>query len=342
MPAYNFPEVDLLETAGLDRIPPELPVAFDATTLAYHLGINTRTLMYLVLKKMDHYKVHTIPKKSGGARIIHAPSDRIKFVQFRILDRIFNKLTYPAHVGAYVPGKTTRETAEVHAGNPVLIVIDIKDFFPSTRRSWVRKLFHDDFHYPHHVASLLADICTVELATPVGTRHGVPQGAPTSGAVCNWVALHKLDKPILEICSRYGMLYTRYADDLAFSHKDCLERPVVDKFIDEVITAISDSGYRVNRKKLRVTRSGRQQRLLGMTINEKPNIIRAQARNLRARIHHCKTKGFDVVAQEMQMGSGKAVLMQIEGLISYYHMINPVKAAQLKGQLEVAKQAHPV
>jgi uncharacterized protein YhdP len=138
------------------------------------------------------------------------------------------------------------------------------------------------------------------------------------------------------------MAYTRYADDLAFSHKEKLDRTVVDKFIAEVLDTIKNSGYRVNRKKLRITRSGRQQRLLGMTINEKPNIIRNQARNLRARIHHCKIHGFEEVAVNMGVLSGRALLHQIEGLISYYHMINPQKAAQFKQQLETAKLAHPL
>lgn len=342
MPAFNATEVEIFDVTELGKIPEILPKAIDATSLAYHLKINTRTLMYLIIRKMDHYKVHTIPKKSGGMRVIHAPSDRMKYVQGRILAEILNKLKYPAHVGAYVQNKTTRETAEVHAGNPLLIVIDIKDFFPSTRRAWVRQFFHEELGYPHIVASLLADMCSVPVTTPVGIRHGVPQGAPTSGAVCNWVAHARLDKPILQICERYGMAYTRYADDLAFSHKEKLDHPTTDKFIAEVVEAIKASGYRINRKKLRITRSGRQQRLLGMTINQKPNIIRNQARNLRARIHHCKTKGFNTVAQEMGIENGQTLLHQIEGMISYYHMINPDKAAQFKQQLETAKQLNPL
>ena len=342
MPAYNYAAVEVFDVTKLPKINPLLPVAIDATTLAYHLGINTRTLMYLIVKKSEHYKVHTIPKKSGGMRVIHAPSDRMKFVQCKMLETFFNPLTYPSQVGAYVPNKTTRETAAVHAGNPLLIVMDIKDFFPSTRRAWVRECLHLDFGYPHNVAGLMADLCTVAVKTVVGERHGVPQGAPTSGAVCNWVAVKRLDEPILKICAKWQMSYTRYADDLAFSHKDRLDHPTTDTFIAEILQVIQASGYRINRKKLRVTRSGRQQRLLGMTINEKPNIMRQQARKLRSRIHHCKMRGFDPVAQDMGVETGKLLLSQMEGMISYYYMINPLKAAQFKAQLDAAKAAHPL
>ncbi len=340
MAGFHKSALEIIDTDS--DFSPELPYFFDSTSLAYRLGIQTRTLMYLIIKKSEHYKIHTIPKKSGGLRIIHAPSDRIKFVQSKLLEVLLNKLKYPDCVGAYVQGKTTRETAQVHAGKPLLIVIDLKDFFPSTRRAWIRQFFNKKLGYSHTVSSLLADLTTVPIETPAGIRHVVPQGAPTSGAVCNWVAYYKLDVPIQEVCKKYNMAYTRYADDLAFSNTERLDRPITDSFLREIGDIIKASGYRINRKKLRVVRSGRQQRLLGMTINEKPNIMRQHARNLRARIHHCKTKGFDQVASEMGISSGNTLRMQIEGMLSYYHMINPVKADQLKVQLAQAKAAHGI
>jgi len=340
MPGYHKNVLEIMDVNPTFNL--ELPYAFDNTSLAYRLGIQTRTLMYLIIKKAEHYKIHTIPKKSGGMRVIHAPSDRIKYVQSKVLELILNKLEYPPCIGAYVQGRTTRSVAEVHSGKPLLIVIDLKDFFPSTRRAWIRQFFNKKLGYPHNVSSLLADLTTVPIETPVGVRHVVPQGAPTSGAVCNWVAHYKLDVPILVVCAKYGMAYTRYADDLAFSHTERLDRPTTDAFLKEIEALIKTSGYRINYKKLRVVRAGRQQRLLGMTINEKPNIMRMQARNLRARIYHCKAKGFDQVATEMGISSGNTLRMQIEGLISYYHMINPVRAGKLKTQLVEAKVVHGI
>jgi len=79
---------------------------------------------------------------------------------------------------------------------------------------------------------------------------------------------------------------------------------------------------------------------LGMTINEKPNIMRTHYRKMRARLHHCKLKGFDVVANEMGVVSGAKLKSEIEGKIAYYHMINPEKAAKLKGQLGEVVAAH--
>jgi hypothetical protein len=141
----------------------------------------------------------------------------------------------------------------------------------------------------------------------------------------------------MELCERWGMSYTRYADDLAFSSSKRLVRKETNQFIKAVEKIIRTSGYAMNRKKLRVARSGRQQRLLGMTINEKPNVMRRDYRRMRARLHHCKLKGFNKVAKEMRLESGAKLESQIEGQIAYYHMINPEKAARLKAQLDEAR-----
>jgi hypothetical protein len=337
MPAFNQTTIEVIDIPKFEKLPETLPWVLDSMSLAHSLGIRNRTLMHIVVGREKMYKRHYIPKKSGGRRMIHAPERMLKFVQGRILERYLTQLTYPEHIAAYVPGRTTRDSAAIHAGKPLLIVIDLKDFFPSTRRSWVRRAIQSEFGYNHQVASLLADLMTVPMDFTYGRRYVVPQGAPTSGAICNWVANVRLDRPIMELCERWGMSYTRYADDLAFSSSKRLVRKETNQFIKAVEKIIRTSGYAMNRKKLRVARSGRQQRLLGMTINEKPNVMRRDYRRMRARLHHCKLKGFNKVAKEMRLESGAKLESQIEGQIAYYHMINPEKAARLKAQLDEAR-----
>jgi RNA-directed DNA polymerase len=334
MPAYNQTSIEVLDLPRFDKLPEGVPAAFDSMSLAHALGVKNRTIRYLVAKRSELYKVHTIPKKSGGVRTIHAPDKMLKFVQGRILERILNVLPAPDHVAAYVQERSTRYSAELHAGKPVLTILDLKDFFPSTRRSWVRHALQGTFGYPFEVASLLADIMTVPMMFAYGQRYVVPQGAPTSGAICNWVANQRLDTPLLKLCEEWDITYTRYADDLAFSSSVPLKRGEVNKFVRSVTKVIQASKYTVNKKKTRVTRSGRQQRLLGMTINEKPNVMRHQYRKMRARLHHCETKGFNKVAAEMKLDNGEQLASQIKGTISYYQMINPEKAAKLAAQFE--------
>jgi len=339
MPAFNTTSVEIIDLPDFSKLPEGLPHVLDSMSLAHALGIRNRTLMHAVINRKDMYTQYTIPKKSGGTRSIHAPNSRLKYIQGKVLSVFLDQLDYPAHVGAYVKNRTTRDTAAVHAGKPLLIVIDLKDFFPSTRRSWLRRYMQQSWHMPYKVASLLSDLMTVPVDFPYGRRYVVPQGAPTSGAICNLVADARLDVLVMPICEKYGMAYTRYADDLAFSHAERLVPAQTDVFIKEISQAIRKAGYTVNRKKLRVARSGRQQRLLGMTINERPNIMRLQSRRLRACLHQCRTKGFEAVAKAQSVESGAKLESHVEGLIAYYHMINPNKAAQFKEDLDKARVA---
>jgi RNA-directed DNA polymerase len=333
MPAYDKTRINIFKLPNFSRVPKGLPWLFDATSLAYSLGVRTRTITYLIVKRKENYSRSLIPKKSGGVRVIHAPSERLKFVQTRVLENILNKLEYPEHISAYVKNRKTRTSAEKHAGKPLLIVMDLKDFFTTTKRSWIRHVLQKELNYPFAVSGLLSDLMTVPIETVLGTKYVVPQGAPTSGAICNLVANERIDRQLLKLCEEWDMSYTRYADDLAFSCKERLDKRKTNKFIKQATKIIKQGGYAVNYKKLRVIRSGRQQRLLGMTINEKPNIIRKHYHQMRARIHHCQQKGFDKVAEEMGLENGAQLKSQIEGKLAYYHMINPEKALKLREQL---------
>lgn len=338
MPAYNNTEVNIFELPDFEKIPKGMPWVFDLTSFAYSLGIQGRTCTYLVVTRKNQYKKSFIPKKTGGVRMINAPSEKLKFVQKRLLDNYLNKFEYPEHISAYVQGRQTRTSAEKHSGKPLLIIMDLKDFFTTTKRSWIRHVLQKECNYPFLVAGYMADLMTVPIETESGVKHVVPQGAPTSGAIANLVANERIDKKLLKLCEDWGFEYTRYADDLAFSCEKRLSKKDTNKFIKQATKIIKQGGYLVNYKKLRVVRSGRQQRLLGMTINEKPNVIRKHYHNLRARIHHCKYKGFDTVAEEMGLENGETLKSQIEGKLSYYHMINPTKALKLKKQLEDAER----
>jgi hypothetical protein len=340
MPAYNQSTITIYQLPDFEKLTESTPWVFDGMTLAHHLGIRHRTLFTAIKRREKEYTRFFIQKKSGSARPIHAPSARLKFIQKRILLRFFTHIVYPEHIAAYVPERTPRDSAEKHSGKAVLLIIDLKDFFTNTRRAWVRHMLQDEFHLPFPVANLLADLVTVPVDTVKGRRHVVPQGAPTSGAICNWVAYHRFDREILKLCEKYGYTYTRYADDLAFSRTADVSKRSVNAFTHDVYKIIQKSGYAINRKKTRVGRPGRQQRLLGMTVNEKPNVMRRDFRAIRARLNHCKYKGYDQVATEMGLASGYALKAKILGTISHFHMINPEKARQLKNKLQEVDAHH--
>lgn len=212
----------------------------------------------------------------------------------------------------------------------VKIHMDIKDFFGSTRRSWIRKYFHDVVGYNHYVSGLLAHLMTVTLTNPRTKEkyQGVPQGSKTSGDICNLIADHRFDQVLLKRFPDWK--YTRYADDLYFSHPKNLSREETNTFIKEVEMVVQAAGYRINRRKLHVQRPHRRQKLLGVILNQKPGIPREQFMMMRSLLHNCVNYGFESQVTRAKKDNVFHLHNWIGGKLAYYTMIAPAKAQHLK------------
>jgi hypothetical protein len=373
---------------------PGAPMLVDDVTLAYRMGFQAKSLWYFIKYTEDQYDVHTIPKASGGRRLIHAPKPPIKrflnHMRTRLLVGLCEQLG--KHVVAYREGQGTRQAAELHlrpcpvcseldtahtctyevtthtddagvtrykktkhqpeckacatvkphacprAGTK--IKIDLKDFFNSTKPAWIREYFQTKVGYNRYVSGLLASVMTVPIGNKLQNRRGVPQGAPTSGDICNLVADTRLDEPLLQLLAGSDWAYTRYADDLYFSHPTKLDYQTCKLFLDGVFGVIKKSGWRINMAKLEVQSPLRQQRLLGMTINQKINVQRAQFNRLRTIVHRCFYDGFEVGAQLAKQESGPRTRSWIQGQISWFRAINPAKADQIQAVFDAARDRH--
>jgi hypothetical protein len=137
-----------------------------------------------------------------------------------------------------------------------------------------------------------------------------------------------------------GWRYTRYADDLYFSHPENLPADGVTHLLREVQRVVCNSGWKLNYAKLRIQRAGSNQRLLGMTVNQKPNIPRDEYRRIRSAIHRCWYNGFDGEAGWHGKTSGAALASWLTGKLAWYSTINPGKTARLRSVLTAAKERH--
>ena len=133
-----------------------------------------------------------------------------------------------------------------------MIRVDLKDFFPSIQFRRVKGLF-THLGYNEGVASILALLCTesprVALTLDGQKKHvaigerQLPQGACTSPAITN-ILCRRLDSRLTGIATRYGFTYTRYADDLVFSHAD-REAPTGMLFT-RLRHILAEEGYTIN------------------------------------------------------------------------------------------------
>lgn len=226
----------------------------------------------------------------------------------------------------------------------VKIHLDLSDFFGSTRQSWIRGYLHKERGYSHQLSSLMATLLTVTLEDEKHRRWaGVPQGGKASGDITNLVADWLLDKPLMAMLAAQPQkwVYSRYADDLYLTCETSVSYADVNTFLEDVRRVIRKSGYRINEKKTHVQRPHKQQKLLGIVLNQKLNMPKDEYRRFRAMLHRCWCDGFEGVAAKMNKSSAGELQGWIEGKLAYFSNIAPQRARELKIAYNQAQLKHP-
>ena len=330
----------------------QVPAIESEGALAEWLGVSASELEWFAdLKRLSarrseqklwHYSYRILSKSYGSIRLIESPKQRLKAAQRKILAEILDQI--PAHPAAhgFVKGRSIKTFAAPHAGQRVILRMDLRDFFPSIRSGRVQALFRTA-GYPERVADLLGGLCT--NATPRGVWRDVPygvdlltlhearqryawphlpQGAPCSPALANLCA-YRVDCRLSGLAGAAGAEYTRYADDLAFSGDEQFDRGV-ERFAAHVAAVLLEEGFEVHHRKTRIMRRGVRQYLAGVVANERVNVVRADFDRLKATLTNCVKHGPASQNREQH----PEFRLHLAGRVAFVEMINPQKGARLR------------
>ncbi|HDR2372842.1 TPA: retron St85 family RNA-directed DNA polymerase, partial [Enterobacter asburiae] len=204
------------------------------------LSVKTRlphALLSQYLTDNSRYYCHIkVPKKTSGYRSIDSPNRQLKALQRWILRNILEKLQSSPYATGFISGISLKQNVQPHSGNQYILKLDIKDFFPSIKASYVYSIFRAA-GYSKKIAFHLTSICTL--------NGYLPQGAPSSPCLSNLVSL-RMDQRIGKYCDRHALTYTRYADDISISGN---KLSVIKKAWTVVKLIICEEGYSINKKK---------------------------------------------------------------------------------------------
>jgi hypothetical protein len=284
---------------------------------------------------LRHYTYRWLPRRSGGARLLEMPKARLKAIQRRLLRDLLDHIPPHDCAHAYRRGRSVTGYAAPHAGRPIVLRFDLRDFFPSIRRARVHALFRT-VGYPPVVARLLTGLCTNVVPRDVTETAGgdsyssphLPQGAPTSPALANLCAW-RLDCRLSALADSLQAVYTRYADDLAFSGGVELER-AARRFQVLVCRIALEEGFEVHTRKSRFMRQGVRQQLAGVVLNVRPNVRRDEYDRLKAILCNCARHG-----PASQNRDGHADFRaHLLGRIAHVAQINPNRARKLRSLFE--------
>ena len=268
-----------------------------------------------------HYHYQTVAKRNGAVRLLEAPKLRLKEAQRRIHREILDLVPGHEAVHGFRAGRSIRSFAGPHVGKPVVLRMDLRDFFPSIGRARVQAVFRT-LGYPEPVADILGGLCTnaAPMGGPLYRQAHLPQGAPTSPALAN-ICFYRADCRLAGLALGAELQYTRYADDIAFSG-DRIFRSLEPR----IGAIVREEGFAVQFRKTRLMRSGVRQHLAGLVVNEVCNIKREDYDRLKATLFNCARNGAN--------GEKRDVLL---GHVSFVESINPARGRKLRALFDAIK-----
>jgi RNA-directed DNA polymerase len=129
--------------------------------------------------------------------------------------------------------------------------------------------------------------------------------------------------------ARKRAVYTRYADDLAFSGDRVFEK-AYRRFHVAVCRLALEEGFEINTRKTRLMRQGVRQRLAGLVVNVRPNISRWDYDRLKAILYNCARHG---PSSQTKVDLEK-FRQSLAGKIQYMRMIHPERGQKLQQLFE--------
>ena len=240
---------------------------------------------------------------TGNWRHVDNPDADLKDLQREIGRRILSPVPLPPRMLGISHG-STRDHAGVHVGKSVVVILDLRECFFSTKDRRVFQIFTDRVGCAPAVAALLTRLVTVNCA--------LPEGAPTSPKLAA-LALVPLYEELEELAREMELDFSMYVDDIALSGRRA------ELAIGRALQVLHRHGYRARACKIRVMRANASQRVTGLPVNQKLSVDRDRLRAIRQCIAEVGTDS-DIPDR---------VIRSIRGQIEYVRSVSPAQARAL-------------
>ncbi len=147
---------------------------------------------------------------------------------------------------------------------------------------------------------MIASLCCTEMEVERKNDSGnwekvklnvLPQGAPTSPVITN-IVCQKLDYLLTGVAKRFGLKYSRYADDITFSSMHNVYKPE-SEFLRELHRIIENQNFHIKESKTRLQKDGYRKEVTGLLVNEKVNVQQRYIKQLRMWLYYWERYGYE-------------------------------------------------
>lgn len=290
------------------------------------------TVRWASLKDADRnslYEQFFIPKKTGGLRKINAPLPDMSTALIDLREILARALPWNYHTSAYayVSGRKTLDAVKRHQANNSkwFLKLDMKDFFGNTTKEFVMSMFNLIAPF-----NLICETPTykevLEDALDLAFLNGgLPQGSPLSPMLTNIIMIpfdYELNRALEDVGA---YTYTRYADDLVISCQHEFDYKKIIQVVKDVLAKLN-APYSLKEEKTKYGSSAGSNWILGLMLNRDGGIT----------VGHKNKKRFRAMCNSFLTDESKFDLEELQylnGLLSYYHGIEPDYFDELIGKL---------
>ena len=178
-----------------------------------------------------------------------------------------------------------------------IVINDAKRFIYSADNS---KQLQKNTGSRQSLANIIASLCCTEMEVERKNETGewekvkrnvLPQGAPTSPVITN-IVCQRLDYLLTGVAKRFGLKYSRYADDITFSSMHNVYQPESD-FLKELYRIIAEQNFHIKESKTRLQKDGFRKEVTGLLVNEKANVQQRYIKQLRMWLYYWERYGYE-------------------------------------------------
>lgn len=221
----------------------------------------------------NKFIIKYIPKKNGYRKIVMygKSQESIELKNFHEkANSIIIKNTIPSKFAkAYIKDRSIIKNAKCHMYNDIFVMIDIKDFFSSINHNRMIKYLWRELKLS--IPNVSKRDCANIVKSSSITNKGLATGLKLSPILSN-IYLKSFDNIAygkIRRCNIENPIYTRYADDITISFKECENyKEEIYKIIKIISDALKNIGLKINDKKTKVyfIKSCNRVRITGINI----------------------------------------------------------------------------
>ena len=167
---------------------------------------------------------------------------KAEYIHKRI-KKLFDNLPTVYYLKSGIKGESYIKNAQKHAHNNYFFLLDIRNFFPSITKKYIKKELMNTYKQSSNVAEFISNALTAPQKK-FDDKRALITGSPIS-QYFSYVINKRMFEELNVLAQKQGITFTVYVDDISFS----ANFPIGHAFLKKVFYVIKSNGFELSKNK---------------------------------------------------------------------------------------------